>query len=231
MNRRQVALPAADLNIVAVYRVIPHFQGVEPKTFALADFQLVEVVRRTVGQRAPFVQLFVVAWGNYAAITHQNRRRIDNGTLQQFAKLGKLAHGFAEFLHRRAVNVTQLRAQFRQLLEGMTHPREVAWSSCSQCQTSKDTLKIAYLAQDRLQLGIAILQRSNRLLTANQRIGIADRHMQPAFQHAAAHWRHRTVEDRRERIVYSTRQVLRDLQVTARGGIHDDTVLLALHGD
>ena len=231
VNRRQVALPAANLNVVTVYRVIPHFQGVEPKTLALADFQLIEVIRRTVGQRAPFVQLFVVAWGNHAAITHQNRRRIDNGALQQFAKLGKFAHGFAEFLYRRAVNVTQLRAQFRQLLECMTHPREVAWSRCSQCQARKDTLQIAHLAQNRLQFGIAILQRGNRLLTANQRLGIADRHMQPAFQHAAAHWRNRTVEDRRERIFYATRQVLRDLQITARGSIHDDAVLLALHGD
>ncbi len=55
--------------------------------------------------------------------------------------------------------------------------------------------------------------------------------MQPAFQHAAAHGGHRTVEDRGKRIFDAPRQVLGDLQITARGGIHDDAVLLAFHGD
>ncbi|WP_241243365.1 hypothetical protein, partial [Enterobacter hormaechei] len=36
---------------------------------------------------------------------------------QQFAKLGKFAHGFAQLLHWRAVDLSQLSAQFRQLLE------------------------------------------------------------------------------------------------------------------
>ena len=231
VNRRQVALPAADLNVVTVNRVIPHLQGVETKTLALADLQLIKVVRRAVGQRAPFVQLLVVARGNHAAITHENRRRINNGAFKQLAEFGKFAHGFAEFLYRRAVNVAQLRTQFRQLLESMTHPRQIARSRRAQRQTGQDTFQIAHLTQDRLQLGIAILQGGNRLLTANQRSGIANRHMQPAFQHTAAHWRDRIVEDRRERIFYAARQVLGDLQVTARGGIHDDAVLLALHGD
>ena len=113
VNWCQMALPAADLNIVTVYRVIPHFQGVEPKTLALADFQFIKIIRCTVCQRPPFVQLLVVARGNDAAVTHQNRRRIDNGAFQQFAKLGKLAHRFTEFLNRSAVNVAQLSTQFR----------------------------------------------------------------------------------------------------------------------
>ncbi|MNP36480.1 hypothetical protein D3C76_1298750 [compost metagenome] len=55
--------------------------------------------------------------------------------------------------------------------------------------------------------------------------------MQPALQHAAAHRRHRTVEHRSEGIFYTTGQILGDLQVTARSGIHNDAVLLAFHRD
>ena len=113
----------------------------------------------------------------------------------------------------------------------MTHTCEIAWARGAQCQTGKDTLEIAHLTQNGLQLGVTILQCGNRLLTADKRIRIANGHMQPAFQHTAPHRRHRAVEDRREGIFYATRQVLRDLQVAARGGIHDDAVLLALHGD
>ncbi|VFS44215.1 Uncharacterised protein [Enterobacter cancerogenus] len=64
VDRGQVALPTADLNEVAVYRVIADFQGIEAQAFALADLQLVEIVRCTVSQRAPFVQLLVVARRN-----------------------------------------------------------------------------------------------------------------------------------------------------------------------
>ena len=55
--------------------------------------------------------------------------------------------------------------------------------------------------------------------------------MQPAFQHAAAHRRDRTIEDRRQRVVAAAGQALRQLQIAAGRGVHDDAVLLALHGE
>ena|GEM_PF-6596196 len=55
--------------------------------------------------------------------------------------------------------------------------------------------------------------------------------MQPAFEHTAAHGGNRAVENRRQRIFHAASEVLSDLQVAARGGIHDDAVLLTLHGN
>ena len=231
VNRCQVALPTTDLDIVTVYGVVADFQGVEPQTFTLADFQLIQIIRRAIGQRTPFVQLFVITRSNNPAIPHQNRRRINDGAFQQFAKLGKFAHGFAQLLHWRAVDLSQLSAQFRQLLESVTHTGEIAWTRGTQCQARQDTLKITHLTQHRLQFGVTILQCGNGLLTANQRFGVADRHMQPAFEHTAAHGGNRAVKNRRQRIFHAASEVLRDLQVAARGGIHDDAVLLTLHGN
>ena len=64
----------------------------------------------------------------------------------------------------------------------MTHSCKVARPRRAQCQASQNTLQIAHLTQHRLQLGVAILQRGNGLLTTNERIRIADGHMQPALQ-------------------------------------------------
>jgi len=113
----------------------------------------------------------------------------------------------------------------------MTHTREIAWASRTQCQTSKNTFQIADLAQHGLQLSIAILQSGNGLLAAGQCIGIANRHMQPTLKHAAAHWGNRVIEHRGEGIFHTTCQILGDLQVTARRSIHDDAVLLTFHCD
>ncbi len=55
--------------------------------------------------------------------------------------------------------------------------------------------------------------------------------MQPALEHPAAHRRHRTVEYRGQGVVGAAGQILGDLEVTAGGGIHNDAVLLAFHGD
>ena len=55
--------------------------------------------------------------------------------------------------------------------------------------------------------------------------------MQPAFEHPAAHRRHGAVEHRRQRIVETTGQILGNLKVTAGCRVHNNTVLLALHGD
>ncbi len=55
--------------------------------------------------------------------------------------------------------------------------------------------------------------------------------MQPALEHPAAHRRHRAVEHRGQRVIGAAGEILGDLQITAGGGIHNDAVLLAFHGD
>ncbi|CAH0326336.1 hypothetical protein SRABI106_04618 [Rahnella aquatilis] len=64
-----------------------------------------------------------------------------------------------------------------------------------------------------------------------QQFDIAARHVDPAFEHTAAHRRHRLIQHCRQRVLYTTCQVLRQLQITARGRIHNNPILLALHGD
>ena len=54
--------------------------------------------------------------------------------------------------------------------------------------------------------------------------------MQPAFQHTAAHRRDGFIQHRRQGIVHAARQVLRNLQITSGGGVHNDAVLLTFHG-
>ena len=121
VDRRQVALAAADLDIVAVDGVVADLQGIEAQPLALADLQLIEIISGAIGQRPPLVQLFAVARGDNPAVADQHRRRVDHRALQQFAQFAKLAHFLAQFLHRLTVNVGQLLAQQRQLLQGMTH--------------------------------------------------------------------------------------------------------------
>ncbi|MNE84019.1 hypothetical protein D3C80_1808860 [compost metagenome] len=55
--------------------------------------------------------------------------------------------------------------------------------------------------------------------------------MQPAFEHAATHGGNGTIEDGGQGIFTAAGQVLGDFQVTASGRIHNDAVLLALHGE
>jgi hypothetical protein len=231
MNRCQMALPATNLDVVTMYRVITHFQRIQSEAFALADLQPVKIVGCAISQTAPFVQLGVITRRNHAAIAHQYRRRIDNCSLQQLAQFAELAHFFAQRLHWRAFHFRQLRAQFRQLLESVTHTRQVARTCSAQRQTCQNTLQIAHLTQHRLQLAAVILQCTDGLLAFRQHFCIADRHMQPAFQHTATHWCYGAIKYRGQCIFHAASQVLRDLQITARRGVHNDGVLLALHGD
>lgn len=69
------------------------------------------------------------------------------------------------------------------------------------------------------------------MLAFNQHRGIAYRHMQPAFEHAAAHRRDRAVEYRGKGVINATGEILSDLQIATGGGIHNDAVLLAFHSD
>ena len=231
VDRREVALAAADLDVVAVDGVVADFQGIEAQPLALADLQLIEIIGGAIGQRPPLVQLFAIARGDDPAVADQHRRGVDHRALQQFAQFGELAHFLAQFLHRLTVNVGQELTQQRQLLQGMTHAGKIARPGGTQRQTRQNTLQIADLAQHRLQLGIALLQRADGLLALHQHGGIADRHMQPALEHPATHRRHRTVEYRGQGVVGAAGQILGDLEVTAGGGIHNDAVLLAFHGD
>ena len=101
--------------------VVADLQGIEAQPLALADLKLIEIISGAIGQRPPLVQLFAVARGDNPAVADQHRRRVDHRALQQFAQFAKLAHFLAQFLHRLTVNVSQLLAQQRQLLQGMTH--------------------------------------------------------------------------------------------------------------
>ncbi len=173
----------------------------------------------------------MVTGGNNAAVAHQYRRCVDNCAFEQFTQFAELAHFIAQLLDRRAADVGQHFAQDRQLLERMTHTGEVARTRGAQRQSRQNTFQIAHLTQHRLQFGITLLQRAYGLLTFDQHRRVAHRHMQPAFEHPAAHRRHGAVEHRRQRIVETTGQVLGNLQVTAGCRVHNNTVLLALHGD
>ncbi|MNI80158.1 hypothetical protein D3C73_1366650 [compost metagenome] len=82
-----------------------------------------------------------------------------------------------------------------------------------------------------MQVAIQILQGADRLLTVIQYFDVTGRHMQPALKHTATHRRHAVVEDGRQGIFAAAGQVLGQLKVTPRGGIHDNAILLALHGD
>ena len=173
----------------------------------------------------------MVAGSNDAAVAYQHRRGFNNGALKQFAQFAELAHFLTQRLHRCAVDVSQLRAQLRQLLEGVAHTRQVARAGGTQRQTCQNTLQIAHLAQHRLQLGGAILQRADGLLTLGKHFRVAHRHMQPAFQHATAHRRDGAVKHRGQRAFNPACKILGDLQITARRGIHNNGVLLTLHSD
>ena len=78
-----MALSAADLNIVTVDTIKPDFQCIDAEFFPLADFQFVEIITGAVRQGSPLIQFFIVARGNHTAVTHQYRRRFNNGPLQQ----------------------------------------------------------------------------------------------------------------------------------------------------
>lgn len=119
--------------------------------------------------------------------------------------------------------------QCRQLLEGVTHSGEIARTCGAQRQTRKDTLQIADLTQHRLQLADGVLQGADGLLAFTQYIDISYRHVQPAFKHSTAHWRHGAIKHRGERVFYAAGQVLSDFQIAAGRGIHNDAVLLAFH--
>ena len=173
----------------------------------------------------------MVAGSNHAAVAHQYWRCIDDRAFKQVAQIGKFTHFLAQHLYRRAVNALQLGAQFRQLLEGMAHTGKIAWAGGTQRQTRQNTFQIANLAQYWLQICRGILQGADSLLAFGQYFGIAHRHMQPAFQHSAAHRRDGAIEHRCEGIFQPAGQVLGNLKITARGGIHDDAVLLTIHGD
>ncbi|CSE30544.1 Uncharacterised protein [Shigella sonnei] len=87
-----MALPTADLNVVAVHRIKANFQRVQAGTFTLADFQTLQIIGRAVSQRAPLIQLFVIARCDNTTVAYQHRRCVDDCSLQQIAQLGKLAH-------------------------------------------------------------------------------------------------------------------------------------------
>ena len=55
--------------------------------------------------------------------------------------------------------------------------------------------------------------------------------MQPAFQHTATHRRDGAIQHGSHGIFNAAAQIQGDFQITTRGGIHDDAVLLALHGN
>lgn len=80
-----LALTAANLDVVAVNGVVADLQRIQPQTLALANFQLVEVIGRAIGQTTPLIQLRVVAGGDNAAVANQHRRRIDNRPFKQVA--------------------------------------------------------------------------------------------------------------------------------------------------
>ncbi len=224
-----MALTTANLNVITMYRVIADFQRIQPGTLAFANFQTIEIIGGAIRQRAPFVQLFMVAGRNNAAVADQYRRCVNNGAFQEVAQFGEIAHFFTQRLYRRAVNGFKLSVQFRQLLEGVTHSGEIARTRGAQRQTRKDTLQIADLTQHRLQFADGVLQGADGLLAFTQYVGISYRHMQPAFKHSATHWRHGTVKHRGEGIFDTTGQVLGNFQIAAGRGIHNDAVLLAFH--
>ena len=72
-------------------------------------------------------------------------------------------------------------------------------------------------------------QGGNRLITRAQRVAIAQRPMQPAAQHAAAHRGRRAVEDAGERQLGFAGEALVQFEIAPRRGIHDQgpVVLLA----
>ena len=145
VNRGMLALAAADLNVVTVHGIVTDLQRVQPQAFAFANFQLIEIVGGAIRQRAPFIELLMVARGNNAAVAHQHRRRVDNCAFEQFAQFAELAHFIAQPLDRRAADVSQHLAQDRQLLERMTHAGEVARTRGAQRQSRQNTFQIAHL--------------------------------------------------------------------------------------
>ena len=113
----------------------------------------------------------------------------------------------------------------------MTHACQIARTCAAQRQTGEDTFQIADLTQRRLQFSIQILQCAYGLLTIIQYLDVTSRHMQPALKHAAAHGRDAVIEDRREGVFSAAGQALGQLEITPGSGVHDDAVLLTLHGD
>ena len=113
VDRRMLALTAANLDVVAVDGIVAYLQRVQPQALALANFQSVEVIGRAIGQPAPLIEFRVIAGGDNAAVANQYRRRIDNRPFQQFAQLAKFPHLFPEPLYWRTVDVPQHRAQCR----------------------------------------------------------------------------------------------------------------------
>ena len=108
-----MALPAADLNVVAMNGVKPNLQRIQTGALALTDFQSVQIVSCAISQRSPLVQFFVIARGDDATVANQHWRSFHNGAFQQFAQLCKLTHFLAQHLHGGTVYTFQLRAQFR----------------------------------------------------------------------------------------------------------------------
>ncbi|MNY53972.1 hypothetical protein D3C86_1897820 [compost metagenome] len=103
MDRYQVALPATDLNVIAMNTIETDLQRIQPQFFALADLETVEIVAGTIGQGPPFVQLTVVAGGDNATVANQHRRGFHHGALQQVLQFIKLTHLGQQVLHMRSI--------------------------------------------------------------------------------------------------------------------------------
>ena len=98
-----MALPAADLNVIAMNTIETDLQRIQPQFFALADLETVEIVAGTIGQGSPFVQFTVVAGSDNATVANQHRRGFHHGAFQQVLQFIKLTHLGQQVLHMRGI--------------------------------------------------------------------------------------------------------------------------------
>ena len=74
-------------------------------------------------------------------------------------------------------------------------------------------------------------QRCDRLVARAQSLAVAQRAMQPAAQHAAAHGGRRAVENAGKSQLRFSRQAFVELEVASRRRVHDESGIALLGGD
>ena len=100
-----------------MHAVIADLESTDTGSFFFSGLEVEQKPIGVFAQRAQFVQFFVVAGGDHAAIANQYRRRFDDGAFQQLPGVGM-------FSGQAAQAAQQIRLRVRQDLAEPGQPRE-----------------------------------------------------------------------------------------------------------
>ncbi len=237
LRRDPVGLTAAHLDEKALHPIEAQFQAGQAGALALLAFEVEQELLGVAAEEAQLVEFCVVASGDHAAVAEVVRRRVDDGLGQQRvvgSVIIVVAAGFRdELLQQGVLRRTEELLQPGQDGECRAQLREVPWPRRAQGNSRDDSLQVADGLQ-RFGEGCmlrAVHQSGDRLVAGAQDAAIAQRPVQPATQHAAAHGGCRAIEDARQSQLGLAREALVEFQIAAGCGVHDESGIALFGGD